>query len=145
MPFRLPIQWRSRMPRACRAAATARPAFVWPPVPPPAMTTRARSPGAAMGLPVFEREVDQPRDQLRVGQPRGLPEPRVSRGGGESRNRIDLVDEDAIRALDEEVHPGHTGAVDGHEGPDGERPDPLCGLRRQRGRDLESSPALAVL
>src|SRR3990172_2850939 len=38
MPARLPIQWHS-IPRCLSAAATARPALVWPPVPPPAITT----------------------------------------------------------------------------------------------------------
>src|SRR6266508_5292174 len=39
IPARLPIQWMSAV-RSLRAAATASPALVCPPVPPPAITTR---------------------------------------------------------------------------------------------------------
>src|SRR5215470_17191060 len=91
MPSRLPIQWTSA-PSWPRAAATASPALVCPPVPPPAMTTRT-------ALALLEGEVDQPRDELGVGDAGGLPELGISAGRGEAGQRVDLVDAHAAGDL----------------------------------------------
>src|SRR5262249_47738375 len=130
MPVSLPIQAR-RTPspsRARSARASARPAAVWPPVPPPARTTvsgtggeggPSRRPGArgsgtrrgatALGSEpplsgvALESQLDQAVDQLRVRQAGGLPEARIGGEPGESWNGVDLVHPDARLALEKEV------------------------------------------
>src|SRR5215813_8285484 len=87
---------RASMPSRPRAAATASPALVCPPVPPPAMTPRT-------ALALLEGEVDQPRDELGVGDAGGCPKLGIGAGRGEAGQRVDLVDEHAALAFDEEV------------------------------------------
>src|SRR5262245_28486461 len=139
MPAWLPIHAR-RTPSPSRprsALARASPAAVWPPVPPPAKTTVSGASGergpwgrpAALGsgtrlgsagrwgfepaLPgvALEGQLDQPVDQLRVRQARGLPEAGIGREARESRNGVDLVHPDPRRALKEEVNAGEPGGV----------------------------------
>src|SRR6266581_1522693 len=113
-PERLPIHAHAT-PRARSAAATASPGEVWPPVPPPAMTIMSTAvPRIAVAL---EGQRDQALDQLAVGEPRGLPEPRVGAGGGEAGDRVDLVQDDAV-PLEKEVDARHARSVDGAEGSD---------------------------
>src|SRR2546429_6807723 len=95
--------------RSRRRAATARPGLVWPPVPPPAMTTSTTTRLFVLAL---ERELDQAVEQLAVAEPGGLPHPRVAARRGEAGDRVDLIAEDPI-ALEKEVHPRHADAVDG--------------------------------
>src|SRR2546426_11274798 len=126
-PKRLPIHAHAT-PRARSAAATASPGEVWPPVPPPAMTIMSTAvPRVAVAL---EGQRDQALDQLAVGEPRGLPEPRVGAGGGETGDRVDLVQDHAV-PLEEEVDARHARGVDGGEGGHGE----LAHARRERGPD----------
>src|SRR6266540_1475532 len=137
IPSRLPIQWTSS-PERLRVAATASPALVWPPVPPPAMTTRT-------GSARLEGEVDQARDQLRVGNARGFPELGVGAGRGEAGQGVDLVDEHVRLALDEEIHAGQSRAVDGAEGFDGELAHTPGDVGGQRCGHLEGRVASPVL
>src|SRR5499425_19044 len=137
MPSRLPIQWTSA-PSWPRAAATASPALVCPPVPPPAMTTRT-------ALALLEGEVDQPRDELGVGDAGGFPELGIGAGRGEAGQRVDLVDEHAALALDEEVHAREPRAVHGAEGLHRELAHAAGDLGRQRCGHLEGGVTLAVL
>src|SRR5215467_12643930 len=137
MPSRLPIQWMSA-PSRPSAAATARPALVCPPVPPPAMTTRTAS-------ALLEGEVDQPRDELGVGNAGGFPELGIGARRGEAGQRVDLVDEHAALALDEEVHAREPGAVHGPEGLHREPAHAAGDLGSQRGGHLEGGVTLAVL
>src|SRR5262245_53000016 len=137
MPSRLPIQWMSA-PSRPSAAATARPALVCPPVPPPAMTTRT---AAALR----EGEVDQPRDELGVGNAGGFPELRIRARRGEAGQRVDLVDKHAALALDEEVHASEPRTVHGPEGLHRELAHAAGDLGRQRCGHLEGSVTLAVL
>src|SRR5207302_9471969 len=68
-----------------------------------------RSPGAhAMAL---ERHLDQPVDQLRVGDARGFPQLGIHRDRREPWDRLDLVQTDLLTS-EEEVHPRHPGAPD---------------------------------
>src|SRR3989442_14058391 len=94
--------------RSRRRAATARPGLVWPPVPPPAMTTSTTTRLFALAL---ERELDQAVEQLAVAEPGSLPHPRVPARRGEPWDRVDLVGRRPI-ALEKEVHARHAGAVD---------------------------------
>src|SRR5712691_1384643 len=155
MPERLPIQCTSTWAERS-AAATASPALVCPPVPPPAMTIltwerernprhrRGRGQGEGDSLALLEGQVDEPGDELGVWNARGFPETRVGAGGGEARDGIDLVDQHAL-ALDEEVHARHAGAVDCPEGAEGEIAHGLGHLGRQRRGHLEGSLPRRVL
>src|SRR3989449_9235479 len=97
-PVREPIQAHP-IARSRRRAATARPGLVWPPVPPPAMTTSTTTRLFALAL---ERELDQAVEQLAVAEPGSLPHPRVPARRGEPWDRVDLVDADPV-ALEKEV------------------------------------------
>src|SRR5919197_706951 len=140
MPVREPIQAHV-MARWCRTAATARPGLVWPPVPPPAMTTSTTARLFALAL---ERELDQAVEQLAVAQPRGLPHARVPARGREPWNRVDLVDQDAV-VLEKEVHARHAGAVDGAVGCERQLTDPPAGLGRDPRGHREVRLAVRVL
>src|SRR6185503_3677121 len=87
--------------RSRRRVATASPGLVWPPVPPPAMTTWTG--------PAFTRSGPW------RGEARGRPHLRVAARRGEAGDRVDLVHEETI-ALEEEIDAGHARAVDGAEG-----------------------------
>jgi MFS family permease len=66
----------------------------------------------------LDRQVDQPGDQVRVGQAGGRPQQREHALGGEAGDGVDLVDQDASgRLLVEEVDPGEPLAVERPEGP----------------------------
>src|SRR5438552_15717851 len=78
-PVREPIQAHP-IERSRRRAATARPGLVWPPVPPPAMTTSTTTRLFALAL---ERELDQAVEQLAVAEPGSLPHSRVPARRGE--------------------------------------------------------------
>src|SRR5438876_1262148 len=139
-PVREPIQAHP-IERSRRRAATARPGLVWPPVPPPAMTTSTTTRLFALAL---ERELDQAVEQLAVAEPGSLPHSRVPARRGEPGDRVDLVDEDPI-ALEKEVHPRHAGAVDGAVRLERERADPPGRLGRKRCGHRESRLAIRVL
>src|SRR5207253_5166260 len=139
-PVREPIQAHP-IERSRRRAATARPGLVWPPVPPPAMTTSTTTRLFVLAL---ERELDQAVEQLAVAEPGGLPHPRVAARRGEAGDRVDLSDEDPI-ALEKEVHPRHAGAVDGAVRLERERADPAGRLGRKRRGQRESRLAIRVL
>src|SRR2546426_4275129 len=139
-PVREPIQAHA-MARWRRTAATARPGLVWPPVPPPAMTTSTTTSFFALAL---ERELDQALEQLAVGEPGGLPHPRVPARRREPRDRVDLVDQDAV-VLEKEVHARHAGAVDGAIGLERELADPAARLGRNRRGHRDARLALGVL
>src|SRR5947199_43484 len=139
-PVREPIQAHP-IERSRRRAATARPGLVWPPVPPPAMTTSTTTRLFALAL---ERELDQAVEQLAVAEPGSLPHSRVPARRGEPGDRVDLVDEDPI-ALEKEVHPRHAGAVDGAVRLERERADPPGRLGRKWGWHREPRLAIRVL
>src|SRR5437867_10615093 len=139
-PVREPIQAHA-IERSRRTAATARPGLVWPPVPPPAITTSTSTILFALAI---ERELDQALEQLAVAEPGGLPHPRVPARRGEPGDRVDLVHENAV-AVQEEVHARHAGAVDGTVGRDRQRADPPARLGRDRRRNRDPRPALGVL
>src|SRR5256712_848188 len=139
-PVREPIQAHP-IERSRRRAATARPGLVWPPVPPPAMTTSTTTRLFALAL---ERELDQAVEQLAVAELGSLPHSRVPARRGEPGDRVDLVDEDPI-ALEKEVHPRHAGAVDGAVRLERERADPPGRLGRKGGWHRESRLAIRVL
>src|SRR2546426_196028 len=139
-PVREPIQAHP-IERSRRRAATARPGLVWPPVPPPAMTTSTTTRLFALAL---ERELDQAVEQLAVAEPGSLPHSRVPARRGEPGDRVDLVDEDPI-ALEKEVHPRHAGAVDGAVRLERELADPPGRLGRKGGWHRESRLAIRVL
>src|SRR2546425_1242747 len=139
-PGREPIQAHP-IERSRRRAATARPGLVWPPVPPPAMTTSTTTRLFALAL---ERELDQAVEQLAVAEPGSLPHSRVPARRGEPGDRVDLVDEDPI-ALEKEVHPRHAGAVDGAVRLERERADPPGRLGRKGGWHRESRLAIRIL
>src|SRR5882672_3581382 len=112
-PSRLPIHTWGR-PRCCRAVATARPGLVWPPVPPPAITI---GPGAPVLLPrrvpvTLQGEIDEALHDVGIGEAGGLPHLGVTARRGEPRDGVDLVHEDRAGVVQEEIHPGHAGAVD---------------------------------
>src|ERR1700675_4153614 len=136
-PSWLPIQWTSS-PSRTRAAATASPALVCPPVPPPAMTTRT-------ALAPLEGEIDQAGDQLGVGDARGLPELGVGARRGKAGQGVDLVDEHARLPFDEEVHAREPRAVDGFERANRQLAHKQSHLGAERRRHLEGRVAGAVL
>src|SRR5438034_4858278 len=139
-PVREPIQAHP-IERSRRRAATARPGLVWPPVPPPAMTTSTTTRLFALAL---ERELDQAVEQLAVAEPGSLPHSRVPARRGEPGERVDRVDEDPT-ALEKEVHPRHAGAVDGAVRRERERADPPGRLGRKWGWHREPRLAIRVL
>ena len=56
----------------------------------------------------FDRQLDQPVQQRRIGQTTDGPQPRVHRDRGEPRDRVDLIhDEPAITFVVEAVHARH--------------------------------------
>src|SRR5438874_4211266 len=139
-PVREPIQAHP-IERSRSRAATARPGLVWPPVPPPAMTTSTTTMLFARAL---EREGDETVEQLTVAESGGLPHPGVPARRGEAGDRVDLVHEDTV-AFEKKVHARHPRAVDRAVRLERERADPLARLGRERGRHREPGLALAVL
>src|SRR6266508_3074090 len=98
-----------------------------------------------MRLPPLEGEFDQPRDQLGVGDARRLPELGVGARHREAGQGIDRVDEHARLPLDEELHAGEPGAVDGAEGLDRDLAYAPGYLGAERRRYLEGRvPGAAV-
>src|SRR5947208_14156368 len=87
-PVREPIQAHP-IERSRRRAATARPGLVWPPVPPPAMTTSTTTRLFALAR---ERELDQAVEQLAVAEPGSLPHQRVLARLREAGDRDSVVD-----------------------------------------------------
>src|SRR5262245_30943114 len=122
MPACEPIHAQA-IERSRSSAATARPELVYPPMPPPAMTTSAVTalPSRALALMSLESERDQAVDQIGVGETGGRPHLGVGAGRREARDGVDLVHQHPVGpALDEEVDAGHARAVDGAEGRDRE-------------------------
>src|SRR5688572_8037321 len=139
-PWWLPIQaWLT--PCARSMAATARPGLVWPPVPPPAIRIVALPGLFAVAL---QGQLEEALDEVGIGQAGGLPHPRVPAGRGEAGNGVDLVHEDRA-ALEEEVYPGHAGAVDGAEGLHRQLTEARGQLGRQRRGAHQPGLALRVL
>src|SRR5215510_1935726 len=103
---------------------------------------RPRSAPAVAGA--LESELEQALDERVVVQPGGLPEPGVGAGRGEPGNGVDLVDEGAV-ALEEEIDPGHPGAVDGPEGSHGQLSQSGRDLGRHRSGDGDAGLPLRVL
>src|SRR5581483_6216138 len=96
-------------------------------------------------LEPFDGEVGEPLQELRVRDARRLEEARVDARRGESRDRVQLVDEHLAVVPDEHVCARHAFAIGGDEGPDRE----LLGARDlllpdARGHD-EVHLALVVL
>jgi hypothetical protein len=83
----------------------------------------------------LDGEVDQPLDQLAVGDAGLLPEAGVHRDGGEPGQRVDLDALHLAGRLYEEVDAGHPGAVQRAEGADRELLRARSGRLVHAGRD----------
>src|SRR5581483_948760 len=88
----------------------------------------------ALRLMTLERQLEEPVEQLRVGQPaRSEQRPEYARLG-ETGDRVELVDKHPL-FLDEEIHPGKATAAGQQEGPQRQLPNGLADVLRDTCRD----------